>query len=110
MNFARLLVDRGKAAEALARSADSINIWAATSATSSPLMAQAHAMHAYALEHLNRSAEAASELVAALPVLVQARGPDSPSVHRAQLWLKVARPDSSQTVSTAAPHPPKNIL
>jgi eukaryotic-like serine/threonine-protein kinase len=109
MNFARLLVDRGKSAEALAKSTDSINIWAATSASSSPLMAQAHAMHAYALEHLNRPAEAASELDAALPVLIQARGADSPSVRRAQLWLKAARPDSVQTVSDAS-HPPKNIL
>jgi eukaryotic-like serine/threonine-protein kinase len=102
MNFARLLVDRGKSAEALAKSKDSIDIWAATSPVSSPLTAQAHAMHAYALEHLNRSAEAAPELDAALPLLVQARGPDSPSVHRAQLWLKAARPDSPPTVSTAA--------
>jgi tetratricopeptide (TPR) repeat protein len=101
MNFARLLVDRGKAAEALAKSSDSINIWAATSAASSPFMAQAHAMHAYALEHLNKSAEAATELDAAVPVLVQARGPDDPSVRRAQLWLKAARPDSVQTVSAA---------
>jgi eukaryotic-like serine/threonine-protein kinase len=101
MNFARLLVDRGKSAEALAKSADSINIWAATSSASSPFMAQAHAMHAYALEHLNKSAEAATELDAAVPVLVQARGPDDPSVRRAQLWLKAARPDSLQTVSAA---------
>jgi tetratricopeptide (TPR) repeat protein len=101
MNFARLLVDRGKAAEALAKSSDSINIWAATSAASSPFMAQAHAMHAYALAHLNKSAEAATELDAAVPVLVQARGPDDPSVRRAQLWLKAARPDSVQTVSAA---------
>jgi serine/threonine protein kinase/Flp pilus assembly protein TadD len=101
MNFARLLVDRGKSAEALAKSSESINIWAATSAASSPFMAQAHAMHAYALEHLNKSAEAATELDAAVPVLVQARGPDDPSVRRAQLWLKAARPDSPQTVSAA---------
>ena len=102
MNFARLLVDRDKSAEALAKSTDSINIWAATSLPSSPLMAQAHATHAYALEHLHRFAEAATELDAAVPVLVQARGLDDPAVRRAQLWLKAARPDSLQTVSTAA--------
>jgi serine/threonine protein kinase/Tfp pilus assembly protein PilF len=122
MNLARLLVDRGKPAEALAMSAESISIWAATSPSSSPFMAQAHAMHAYALEHLHKSTEAATELEVAVPVLVKARGPDDPSVRRAQLWLKAARPDSLQTVSTAAavrlpradtgaaPHPPKNIL
>ena len=102
MNFARLLVDRGKPAEALAKSAESISIWAATSPSSSPFLAQAHAMHAYALEHLHRSTEAATELDVAVPVLVKARGLDDPAVRRAQLWLKVARPDPLQTANTAA--------
>jgi serine/threonine protein kinase/tetratricopeptide (TPR) repeat protein len=102
MNFARLLVDRGKSAEALAKSTESINILAATSSSFSPSTAQAHAMHAYALEHLNKSREAAAELEAAVPVLVKARGLDDPAVRRAQLWLQAARPDSPQTAITAA--------
>jgi serine/threonine protein kinase/Tfp pilus assembly protein PilF len=101
MHFARLLVDRGKPAEALAKSDESIGIWAATSASSSPLLAQAHAIHAYALEHLNKAHDAAGELEEALPVLLLARGPDDVAVRRAQVWLKAAHPDALQTARAA---------
>ncbi len=87
MNFARLLVDRGKFAEALAKSDESLSIWTATSISSSPWTAQAHAIHAYVLEHMNKSREAAQELQEALPVLLKARGPDDLAVRRAQGWL-----------------------
>jgi eukaryotic-like serine/threonine-protein kinase len=101
MHLARLLVDRNKTEEALADSAESVRIWTETSPALSPLLAQAHAIHAYALEHLNKSAEAAKELEEALPVLVQARGPDDPAVRRAQNWLKAAHPKALQTASAA---------
>jgi len=101
MHFARLLVDRAKVEEALAKSAESLNIWQATAAPSSPSTAQAHAIHAYALAHLGRRREAASELDAALPVLVKARGADDPVVRRAQNWLKGVRPAPLQTASTS---------
>jgi tetratricopeptide (TPR) repeat protein len=101
MHFARLLVDRGKSAEALAMSEESLNIWNATSAPSSSYTAQAHAIHAYALEHLGKPREAAEELEAALPVLVKARGADDPVVRRAQSWLKGVRPAPLQTASTS---------
>ncbi len=55
MHFARLLVDRGKIDEALAKSDESIKIWTATLPASSPPLAQAHAIHAYALEHSGKS-------------------------------------------------------
>jgi eukaryotic-like serine/threonine-protein kinase len=102
MHFARLLVDRGKAIEALAASNESVKIWAATSPASSPLLAQARANHAYALEHLNKPHEAAEELEEVLPVLLKARGPDDVAVRRAQSWLKAAHPNPLQTASTAA--------
>jgi eukaryotic-like serine/threonine-protein kinase len=102
MHFARLLVDRGKAGEALAASNESVKIWASTSSSSSPLLAQARANHAYALEHLNKPREAAAELEEVLPVLLKARGPDDVAVRRAQGWLKAAQPDAVQTASTAA--------
>lgn len=103
MHLARLLVDRGKANEALVLSGESVKIWTATSSESSPLLAQARAIHAYALEHLNRSGDAAKELEEALPVLLQARGPEDVSVRRAQEWLKAARsnPPPLQTASTS---------
>jgi len=100
MHFARLLVDRGKSAEALDMSDQSLEIWTATSPASSPRIAQAHAIHAYALAH-GKPSEAARELDAALPVLVKAWGIDDPVVRRAQKWLKEARPDPLQTASTA---------
>lgn len=101
MHFARLLVDRGKAGEALTLSGESVKIWSATSSESSPMLAQARAIHAYALEHLNKSGDAARELEQALPVLLQARGPDDVAVRRAQDWLKAARP-SPQPLRTAS--------
>jgi serine/threonine protein kinase/tetratricopeptide (TPR) repeat protein len=102
MHFARLLVDRNKAAEALAKSDESIKIWTATSPASNPQTALAHAIHAYALEHLGKSKMAAEELDGAVPVLVKARGSDDAVVRRAQNWLKAANPDAVQTASTSA--------
>jgi tetratricopeptide (TPR) repeat protein len=101
MQFARLLVDRGKPDEALALSDQSIKIWIATSSPSSTPTAQAHAIHAYALSHLGRPREAAAELEAALPILIKSQGADDPSVRRAQAWLKATRPKAPQTASTA---------
>jgi tetratricopeptide (TPR) repeat protein len=101
MHFARVLVDRNKSAEALAKSSESIEIWTATLPATNSFVAQAHAIHAYALEHLGKSREAAMELDAALPVLVKARGPDDAVVRRAQNWLKIADPATVQTVSAA---------
>jgi serine/threonine-protein kinase len=99
MHFARLLVDRGKPAEALAKSEESIKIWAATSRPLSPPLAQAHAIHAYALEHVGKTREAAEELDAAVPVLVKARGTDDAVVRRAQAWQKIADPIALQAAS-----------
>jgi serine/threonine-protein kinase len=101
MHFARLLVDRGKYAEALSKSDESIKIWTATSSASNPQTALAHAIHAYALEHLGKSKPAAEELDAAVPVLVKARGTDDAVVRRAQNWLKTANPDAVQTASAS---------
>jgi eukaryotic-like serine/threonine-protein kinase len=101
MHFARLLVDRGRYTEALARSSESLGIWIATLPASSAPVAQAHAIHAYALEHLGRSREAAEELDAAVPVLVKTRGADDSVTRRAQLWLAVAHPVSVQTASAS---------
>jgi tetratricopeptide (TPR) repeat protein len=101
MQFARLLVDRGKSGEALALSEQSLRIWTATSPASSPSTAQAHAIHAYALAHLSRSTEAADELAGAVPVLLNARGPDDLTVRRAQNWLKAVRSEPLQAASTA---------
>jgi eukaryotic-like serine/threonine-protein kinase len=107
MHFARLLVDRGKPEQALAMSEQSVKIWTDTSGEASPRTAQAHAIHAYALEHLNRTREAANELDAAVPVLVKARAADDPVVRRAQLWLKAAHPGAVQTASTTTSHRPE---
>jgi eukaryotic-like serine/threonine-protein kinase len=101
MHFARLLVDRAKPDEALALSEESLRIWTATAPSANPRSAQAHAIHAYALTHLGRSREAAEELAAAYPVLLQARGADDLFVRRVQNWLKAARPPAPQTASTA---------
>ncbi len=101
MHFARLLVDRKKSAEALAKSDDSIKIWSATSPASNPQTALAHAIHAYALEHLGKLPQAAEELNAAVPVLAKARGPDDAVVRRAQGWQKIADPDAVQTASAS---------
>lgn len=101
MHFARLLVDRNKSAEALAKSEESVKIWTATSPASNPQTALAHAIHAYALEHLGKLPQAAAELDAAVPVLVKARGPDDAAVRRAQNWQKTADPNAPQTASTS---------
>jgi serine/threonine protein kinase/Tfp pilus assembly protein PilF len=101
MYLARLLVDRGKANEAVALSEQSLKIVTAALPASSPTTAQAHTIHAYALAHAGRSRESAEELAAAVPVLLSARGPDDPSVRRAQNWLKEVRPETPQTASTA---------
>jgi eukaryotic-like serine/threonine-protein kinase len=93
MHFAQLLVDRGKSAAALAMSEESLKIWNGTSSPSNPSAAQAHAIHAYALERLGRSPEAAAELDSAVAALLVARGADDPFVRRAQAWLKIARPN-----------------
>ena len=100
--FARLLVDRRKIDEALAKSNDAIKIWAATLPASSPPLAQAHAIHAYALEHAGKSPEAAVELEAAVPILLKARGADDPMVRRAQNWLTAAHTDPAKPATTAA--------
>jgi serine/threonine protein kinase/Tfp pilus assembly protein PilF len=104
MHFAHLLVDRGKYGEALTMSTESVKIWTATGSPSSPPLAQARAIHAYALEHLNRSREAGLELEQAMPIMVAARGPDDAFVRRAQLWLKAAHPATPSTARMVTPH------
>jgi eukaryotic-like serine/threonine-protein kinase len=101
MHFARLLVDRNKSVEALAKSEESIKIWTATSPASNPQTALAHAIHAYALEHLGKLPQAAEEFSGAVPVLVKARGTDDAVVRRAQVWQKTADPNAVQTASTS---------
>jgi serine/threonine protein kinase/Tfp pilus assembly protein PilF len=101
MHFARLLVDRGKSVEALSLSDQSLAIWTSILSASSPRTAQAHAIHAYALEHLGKPRAAAEELNTALPILLRARGPDDPVVRRAQGWLKAVRAEPLQTASIA---------
>jgi tetratricopeptide (TPR) repeat protein len=91
MHFARLLVDRGKLEEALTLSQQSIAIWQATAGPDSPRTAQAHSVHAYALEHTGNSQEATRELLAALPVLEETWGAEDPGVRRAQTWLRTAQ-------------------
>lgn len=100
MHLARLLVDRGNAKEALALSDESLMIWSATSSASNPLTAQAHAIHAYALEGLGRSREAVAELTAAVPILLTIRGPDDSAVRRAQTWLEHASADRAEVSTT----------
>jgi serine/threonine protein kinase len=104
--YARLLVDLGKPADALAMSEQSLSI--SGESASSTFKAQAHAVHAYALEHLGRSPEAAREFEAALPVLIKARGIDDPAVRRVQLWAKAATPETAKaqiTARSSAPPP-----
>ncbi len=109
MHFARLLVDRNKYAEALAKSEESTKIWTATSPASNPQTALAHAIHAYALEHLGRLRQAAAELDAAVPVLLKARGPDDAAVRRAQIWQRIAdtrgRANREHPLTPAIPAP-----
>jgi serine/threonine protein kinase/Tfp pilus assembly protein PilF len=106
MRLAHLLVDRGRADEALALSEQSVTIWSANFPASHPPAAQAHAIHAYALSHLGRRQEAADELATAVPILLAARGPDDPSVRRAQAWWTSVRPSASPTTANAANIPP----
>ena len=101
MQFARLLVDRDEFDEALARSEQSLKIWAETSSPSGASAAQAHTIHANVLAHLGHSTEAAAELSAAVPILLKARGPDDPAVRRAQAWLSGLRPSTASTASMA---------
>jgi tetratricopeptide (TPR) repeat protein len=101
MHFSRLLVDRNKSVEALAKSEESIKIWTATSPASNPQTALAHAIHAYALEHVGKLPQAAEEFSAAVPVLAKARGTDDAVVRRAQSWQKIADPNAVQTASTS---------
>jgi serine/threonine protein kinase/Tfp pilus assembly protein PilF len=101
MHFARLLVDRNKSVEALAKSEESIKIWTATSPATNPQTALAHAIHAYALEHLGRLPQAAEEIDAAVPLLTKARGPDDAVVRRALAWQRIADPNALQTASTS---------
>jgi len=104
MHLAQLLVDRGKPQEALVLCEQSLAIWSAT-APKSWYTAQAHTIHAYALAHLGRPTEAADELSAALPALAKLRGPDDPSVRRAQGWLKSMRPTPAEVAAPASPAP-----
>lgn len=104
-HLARVLVDRGKPEEALARSEESLRIWAATSASSSAT-ALAHSIHAYALAHLGRTQEATEELTATLPVMLSARGPDDPTVRRAQAWLQGLQ---TKQPPVANAYPPRKI-
>ncbi len=100
-HYARLLVDRGKPADALSMSQQSLKVYGETASASSTALAQAHAIHAYALEHLGKSQEAAREIDAALPVLIKARGVDDPLVRRVQLWAKAAASPEAQARLTA---------
>jgi eukaryotic-like serine/threonine-protein kinase len=112
--YARLLVDLGKPADGLAMSEQSLRI--AGESASSTFKAQAQAIHAYALEHVGKSQDAARELDAALPVLIKARGIDDPWVRRVQLWAKAAGPVetpgeiTARSSATDSTHPPKKIL
>jgi serine/threonine-protein kinase len=105
MHFARLLVDRGRADEALALSEQSVSIWSASFPASHPPTAQAHTIHAYALSRLGRRREAADELATAVPILLAARGPDDPSVRRAQAWWVSVRALASPPTANAIDTP-----
>ena len=74
MHLARLLAERGKAAEAAELSAQSIRIWTDTSPLGSPKTAQAHAIHGYAQLLLGQAPAALSEIESAYAVIVKARG------------------------------------
>ena len=106
MHLARLLVDRGRAQEALPLSEQSVAIWSADFPASHPPAAQAHAVHAYALSRLGRRREATAELAAAVPILKAARGPDDPSVRRAEDWWTSVRGPASPPTASAASAPP----
>jgi serine/threonine-protein kinase len=106
MHLARLLVDAGRPQEALALSEQSVAIWSAGFPATHPPTAQAHAIHAYALSRLGRRREAADELAMAVPILLAARGPDDPSVRRAQAWWASSRASPSPPTADVAgiPH------
>jgi tetratricopeptide (TPR) repeat protein len=104
MHLAWLEVDRGKPAEGLGWSEQSLQIWGATAKSAIASVASAHAIHAYALEHLGRSREAAEELDAAIPVLTKTWGPNDPVVQRVLAWQKTAHAEPLQTASTAKAH------
>lgn len=106
MHLARLLVDSGRPQEALPLSEQSVAIWSAGFPASHPPTAQAHAIHAYALSRLGRRREAADELATAVPILLAARGPDDPSVRRAQAWWASVRASASPQTANAANTPP----
>jgi len=110
MHLAQLLVDRGKAPEALPLSEQAVKIWSGAQPAGSPFTAQAHAIHAYVLSRLGRREEAEGELAAALPVLVAARGPDDPTVRRAQGWLSAVRTPAPARTASAAGSPPPRVL
>jgi tetratricopeptide (TPR) repeat protein len=101
MHFARLEVDRGHPTEALSMSEQSLQIWGATAKSAVASAASAHAIHAYVLEHLGRTREAADELDAAVPVLTKSWGLNDPEVQRVLAWQKVAHAAPLQTASTA---------
>jgi eukaryotic-like serine/threonine-protein kinase len=103
MQYASLLVDRGNAAEALTMSEQALKIWQASAADSRLNAAPTHVTHAHALEALGRHREAAEELQDALPVLINARGLDDPTVRKGQAWLKSAQASAAQTASSAKP-------
>jgi hypothetical protein len=84
----------------------SVAIWSAGFPASHPPTAQAHAIHAYALSRLGRRREAADELATAVPILLAARGPDDPSVRRAQAWWASVRASASPQTANAANTPP----
>ena len=102
MHLARLLVDRGRAQEALPLSEQSVAIWSADFPPSHPPAAQAHAIHGYALSRLGRRQEAAAELAAAVPILKAARGPDDPTVRRAEDWWASVRDPAPPPTASAA--------
>jgi len=102
MHLARLLADQGRAQEALQLSEQSVAIWNIDFPVSHPPAAQAHTIHAYALSRLGRRREAADEMATAVPILLAARGPDDPTVRRAQAWWAGVRGSESAPAVNAA--------
>jgi hypothetical protein len=68
--------------------------------------ALAHSIHAYVLAHLGRTQEAQNELTATLPIMLSARGPDDPTVRRAQGWLQSLQ---AKQPPVATVYPPRKI-
>ena len=96
MHFARLLVDSGKSDEALALSEQSLKIWTAILPASSAADG-AGPRHSCVCPRASRQARRnrPKSWRAAVPVLLNAKGPDDPVVRRAQDWLKAVRPRTS---------------